>query len=89
MGANNCVRRGCENSMCDTHIPNVGYLCNSCVEEYKVRVENENISTSSTELFKYEIVDSIQKFVDTEKTCEHGANESTIDKFLSENTITY
>ena len=34
MGVLACDRRGCDNIMCDTYIPTVGYICNECKEEF-------------------------------------------------------
>lgn len=35
MGVMNCYRKGCENILCDTYIPDIGYICRECKEEFK------------------------------------------------------
>ena len=40
MGVMSCSRKGCENILCDTYIPDIGYICTSCKEEFKEKYPN-------------------------------------------------
>lgn len=35
MSVLSCARRGCENIMCETYVPDVGYVCRECQKEFK------------------------------------------------------
>jgi len=40
MGVMNCSRKDCENILCDTYIPDIGYICRECKEEFKEKYPN-------------------------------------------------
>lgn len=35
MSVLSCARRGCDEVMCQTYVPDVGYICRDCQKEFK------------------------------------------------------
>ena len=46
MGVMSCSRKCCDNIMCRTYVNEVGYVCSSCQEEFKIFLEKEFITIS-------------------------------------------
>jgi len=47
MGVMACSRGNCENIMCDTYVPSVGYICNDCKSEFSEYAKSKGLSTES------------------------------------------
>lgn len=79
MGVMSCNRKGCENIMCDTYIPEIGYLCWECEKEFKAGVVK---SAPETE---FEIRHQLRHFIGTEKQEEQQKeNEIDVDRFFDQ-----
>jgi len=63
MGVMSCSRPGCENIMCDTCIPKIGYVCFDCQKEFKNYLESQN----KTELTETQITNELKEFMHTTK----------------------
>lgn len=61
MGVKACSKNRCENIMCDNYINDVGYICDSCIEDLKTRFHTSNLEKkyikNFMELPKDEIID--------------------------------
>ena len=56
VGVMSCSRKECENILCDTYIPEVGYLCSSCIEEFKELYSHNKMTNG-------EIIEALQTFI--------------------------
>jgi hypothetical protein len=61
MGVMNCSRRECGAIMCDTYVPEVGYLCNECQREFL------DLHQGKEDLSEGQILEELQGFVETAK----------------------
>ena len=76
-----CSRLNCENIMCDTYIPEIGYICNECKEEFKRFLEK----TGNQPKTDMEIKAQLSQFMQTEFVRFDGI-EISIDDFFREYT---
>ena len=60
MGVRNCYRTGCNNILADWYMPEVGYICRSCIDEFKESVEGQVMN-------KPQIIKKLKKFMQTTK----------------------
>lgn len=67
MGVMECSRRKCDNIMCDTYVPDQGYICNECLYEFREYA-------SDLEANRDEMAKKMSAFFDTEK----GVNSKEI-----------
>lgn len=81
MGVLPCHREWCDNIMCSTYIPDVGYICDDCKEEFKASVSNSPAVTGD-----HNIISSLQLFMDTRKKSTYTNNGTEIDEFFSKHT---
>lgn len=63
MGVLPCRRKDCEEIMCQTYIPQIGYICSSCILEFKNGLESEGIQ----ELPENELVSLLETFLSSRK----------------------
>lgn len=63
-----CSRPNCDNIMCSTYIPNIGYICSDCQTEFK-ELTGDNPTTfeglkkfMSTNVGSTEIIEDIDKY---------------------------
>lgn len=75
MGVMLCSRKHCPNIMCDTYIPQVGYICNNCEEEFK--------STIQEELTQQEVITKLEEFMSSSKMKEYSPEKMSVDKFFN------
>lgn len=75
-----CNRKDCENIMCNIYVPNVGYICNECVKEFK---EFQDINDVK---FEGEIKVELEKFMSTNKDNVVLGNKISVDDFFNKNT---
>lgn len=73
MGVNICDRGDCDNVRCDVLIDEE-YICNSCLDEFRKKMPNENINL---EIW----LERFRDFMDTDKDCERSGN---IDDFINQ-----
>lgn len=81
MGVLQCSRRGCDNIMCDIYVPQIGYVCNECREEFIFRMKVRDLRYDS------EIHAALEEFMDT--YAYHGVREFTtnnVEKFFEKHT---
>lgn len=83
MGVLPCSRKGCSSIMCDTYVPDVGYICNECQEEFKNFINSieENSSLTEGKIKKY-----LKEFMSTEKGEFEGGEEMGVDDFFSKHS---
>ena len=81
MGVRTCARRNCDNVMCDTHIPNIGYVCSNCQYEFKKFVKKRGLSVSDSD----DIATALRAFIMTPKNCFFKDGIS-IDDFFRDHT---
>lgn len=77
MGVMSCSRRGCENIMCDIHVPFIGYICYDCKKEFSEK--NQDLEIEG------EIIQELKKFMDTRKE-EYSNAKKSMDQFFDEHT---
>lgn len=58
-----CYRTGCTNIFCDTHIPELGYICSECQNEFKNFLIKNKLNPSE----EREILTHLKQFMQTEK----------------------
>ena len=64
LGVMKCNRKGCEFVMCNAYIDEIGYICNSCINEFKEHLKSKNIIY----LTKKEYIEELKKFMNTNKS---------------------
>jgi hypothetical protein len=82
MGVMGCYRKDCEDIMCDTYIPVVGYICGECQREFKeyLIVMNEDENNMS----KRSILLRLQTFMKTPKDNFSNNEIITVEDFFNE-----
>jgi len=78
MGVRGCYRKGCENIMCDTYIPSVGYICLDCQKEFTERMVNMGMYNSSKSVYLSEL----KLFMESSPSVND--DEVDIDDFFNE-----
>lgn len=63
MGVMPCKRKECENVLCDTYVDGIGYICNSCKEEFEEFL-SYNLRNPQTQ---GEFLEDLRSFMATEK----------------------
>lgn len=64
MGVLACDRKGCENIMCDYYVPEVGYICYECKDEFTAFLQyHEFRGTTLDDCF----ISGLEMFIDTPK----------------------
>lgn len=77
MGIMSCYRSNCRNTMCDTYIPAIGYICTECQEEFIQFMKNKKDITLSETV----IVEHLRIFMCTNKGCTNKV--VNVREFLS------
>nr|QBM02773.1 hypothetical protein [uncultured archaeon] len=77
MGVMSCSRRNCESIMCDCYVPDIGYICNECQNEFKEISTIGNLT--HTEL---EIRVELEEFMKTPKNDYDNEKDITADEFF-------
>ena len=82
MGVMTCSRNGCSNIMCDTYLPNLGYICNECQREFKELPESSELNNTK------DIAIRIEQFMKTEKNLSSAQEnkEMSVDEFFRQYT---
>lgn len=82
MGVMSCSRRGCSNIMCDTHIHDIGYVCNDCQKEFKQYLGemNQNPRTAT------DIHNALENFMETTPRKNYGDDELSVEEFFRQHT---
>ena len=83
MGVKSCRRYCCENIMCDTYIPRIGYICFECQREFKKYLESKSIVLNT----ESDILDHLIIFMQIEKNNYNYESKISIDKFFNEHTF--
>jgi hypothetical protein len=78
MGVLACVRRGCSNIMCDTYVPDIGYICEECQLEFKRYLSNNGIVTRTDDKIRREL----KTFIDIYKGSYESNIETNVDDFF-------
>ena len=70
--------------MCDTYVPGVGYICESCQDDFKDHVVNGRIQISDDESIREALI----AFLDTKKETEDLQPDLLVkvDDFFKEHT---
>lgn len=79
MGVLLCSRGNCENIMCDTYIPDFGYLCFECQAEFKKFVRKPIVTEEELKL-------ELMAFKETNKNSTQGQPGVDIDEFFKRYT---
>lgn len=82
MGVMNCYRKECENIMCDTYVPSIGYICYECKSEFKEYLDCEG----KTDLTEGEIRRELEKFMNTVKGYFDKDERMDIDDFFEQHS---
>lgn len=79
-----CSRRECEEIMCRTYVPTVGYICSDCKTEFKEYLKNNKIYPTTDA----EVTKELDVFMETSKesTIEAPLSPISIDAFFDERT---
>lgn len=67
MGVMNCYRHECKNVLCDTYVPEVGYICPSCQSQFDDYVRQNNITVNTESEIKRALLDFKDVSIDNEK----------------------
>ena len=78
MGVMSCARKGCTNIMCDIYIPEIGYICHECQQEFKTYLDDKMIHSFTRKDFK--------EFMETYKGETGKYNREDVDNFFSDYT---
>jgi hypothetical protein len=83
MGVMSCHRKGCNNIMCDTYIPQIGYICRECQEEFKISLQNRGFNNPTEDNIYIELI----SFMEKEKLFNYSYNQDeNIDNFFNKHT---
>lgn len=82
MGVMSCYREGCEEIMCHTYIPYIGYICRECQTEFKEYLNDGE----KTELAEDLIIRELEKFMGSRKGSYTQENTLTVEEFLNRHT---
>lgn len=77
MGVMSCSRKDCENILCDTYIPEVGYLCSGCIEEFKELYSNKKMTNG-------EIIEAMKAFISIPRMYRDTPN--SLNDFFKQHT---
>ena len=83
MGVMSCYRKNCDNIMCDIYIPDIGYICYECKNEFKNYLKDDGLTDNLTE---NEILKHLCSFMETKKYSNNN-NKIDIDYFFNKNII--
>ena len=84
MGVMSCAIPYCENIMCDTAVPDIGYVCKECQKEF-----DEYLEENPIEATKRNIKNELTKFMKTDKGTYSGDKEMSTKDFFKSHTNTY
>lgn len=95
MSVLSCSRYNCSNIMCDNLIPKIGYICNSCLDEFKIYVKNKklldlnSLKTYPDRYAKDVIILVFGDFMDTNKDSsdKNEETDTVIDNFLTNKSL--
>ncbi len=84
MGVMSCYRMACENIMCDTYVPEIGYICYECQKEFKESMERERKFPSG----EGEILNELEKFMASYKNRDRPSPNAdmSIDELFKTHT---
>lgn len=75
-----CNRVGCNNIMCDTYVPHIGYICFECQKEFINFLINNGYIVNN----EYQVIEHLEQFMSKYKTSyESGMN---VDEFFKKYT---
>jgi len=86
MGVMACSRKNCESIMCDTYIPEIGYICNYCQKEFIKYVERIEPSDSKEKFSDHRIKNELEIFMETPRGEFDDENKLTVDEFFTKHT---
>lgn len=81
MGVKECHRRDCDTTMCDTYIPDIGYICGECQSEFEYLMECRGLSHAT----EYEIATELKKFMETSKSPYDKETKMSVQEFFDKN----
>lgn len=82
MGVMECSRNSCDNIMCNTYISSVGYICPTCIDEFKEHVK----ANGKIDLTEYNVIKELKGFMISIPKGSGSADEIDIDEFFNKNT---
>jgi hypothetical protein len=83
MGVMTCSRRDCDEIMCNTYIPDVGYICNDCKSDFHKHCDETGINPDN----EYDIKEELKDFMKESKTeFTESRNKMTINEFFNNHT---
>lgn len=77
MGVMNCNRSRCDNIICDVYIDNIGYICSSCQEEFKIYLNLHGHNNMTHDEIKKEL----SLFITTDKD-DYSEEKMDLDNFF-------
>lgn len=82
MGVKSCSRTNCDEIMCYTYVPTIGYLCFDCQEEFKEYLEGVHANPKT----EGDIKQHLRYFMASYKGTYSASSEITVDEFFKNNT---
>lgn len=79
MGVKGCFRIGCDSIMCDTYVPEVGYVCSDCQKDFKLWLDSIGICPNTNG----KILVRLKEFMDIPKSEMDSTIVNSIDEFFS------
>lgn len=78
MGVMPCTCNHCSNILCDTYIPDIGYICDDCKKSFKNWLKSQSVLYMDSKQF---IKSKLIEFVLTD-TYQH--NSSEVDEYVDD-----
>lgn len=78
-----CVRSCCSSIMCDTYIPELGYVCTDCQREFKVHLSDIGYGVDNDEEIK-EYLDEFLQTTKPNKWVENNIVDNFFEKYTEE-----
>lgn len=82
MGVKSCSRKGCGEIMCDTYVPEVGYVCTDCQAEFKIFLATKPLPI----LNELDISRALEEFMKIPKNSFNKGEEMTVSEFFNKYT---
>lgn len=87
MGVKTCSKPGCNNIMCDTYVPEVGYVCTECQDDFVRYVFRKH---KYPHIHNDTIIGYLKKYLTKERNYRRSAEDNTIKfdiiRFFNQNT---
>lgn len=85
MGVMACGKKGCENILCDTYIPNIGYVCLECQEQFRLDYQRRHRGEDN-KISPIVFTEELGRFLELPKIYSGSLEEKSINEFFNDYT---